>query len=110
MESSFRQKIERSLKISLMLQAEPWRIEELDRDPEVLSAVIAHHADYNTNGMLGGRQPSSVREALRGVVDVELTRRSARAQLWLTCAGFSVSLAGFAIAAVQLWSMFSTNS
>ena len=107
MESNFRQKVEKNLQISLMLQAEPWRLEELDRDPEVLSAVIAYHADYHPgSGMIGVlRQPSCVREALRGVLDVELTRRSARAQMWLTWAGFSVSLAGFAITGVQLWSM-----
>ena len=102
----FKERVSRNLEISKRLQQEPWRAFELDRDPEVLSAVMAHHADFVGGGMIGGRQPSSTRQALRGLIDAELAKRAARSQFWLSCAGFAVSLAGFALAAVQLWVTF----
>lgn len=102
----FKERISRNLEISKRLQEEPWKAFELDRDPYVLSAVMAHHADFLGGGMIGGRQPSATRQALRGLIDAELTKRAAQSQFWLSCAGSAVSLAGFALAAVQLWAAF----
>ena len=104
----FKERVSRNLEISKCLQQEPWRAFELDRDPEVLSAVMAHHADLVLGrGTLGSLlQPSATRQALRGLIDAELAKRAARSQFWLSCAGFAVSLAGFALAAVQLWVTF----
>ncbi len=102
----FKERVSRNLEISKCLQEEPWKAFELDRYPDVLSAVMAHHADYIGGGMIGGRQPSATRQALRGLIDAELAKRAARSQCWLSCAGFAVSLAGFALAAVQLWVTF----
>lgn len=70
---------------------------------QMYSAVMAHHADYIGGSLMGGHQPSSIRQALRGLLDAELARRSGRSQAWLTWAGFAISAAGFALAAVQLW-------
>jgi hypothetical protein len=100
-EPTFRERVERNLEISNRLQKEPWLIEELDCDPDILSAVIAHHADFIEGRIIGGRQPSATREALRGLLDAELTKRSTRAQKVLAWAGFLVSFAGFALAGVQ---------
>lgn len=100
---SFKERIEKNLEITKSLKEKPWQLSELDRDPKVLSALIAHHADFITNGYTGGKQEASVREALKGLLQTELNRRSAKSSLWLTLAGFTVSLAGFGIAAVQIW-------
>lgn len=100
---SFKERVEKGLEITKSLQKEPWLISELDRDPKILSALIAHHADVNPNGYIGGHQQSSVRDALKGLLQSELNRRSGKSSLWLTLAGFAVSLAGFGIAAVQIW-------
>lgn len=104
----FKGRVLRNLEISERLQQEPWKALELDRDPEILSAVMAYHADYLFgSGTIGNvRQPSATRQALRGLIDAELAKRAARSQFWLSCAGFAVSLAGFALAAVQLWVTF----
>ncbi len=102
MTKSFEDRVKNSLDISNKLQAEPWLAENLDDDPKVLAAVMAKHADYNTNGMIGGFQPSSVRETLRGLIDARLSERAERAQTNLSRAGFAVSLAGFVLAGVQL--------
>lgn len=106
--ADFKERVSRNLEISKRLQEEPWKAFELDRDPDVLSAVMAHHTDYISGGGMVGlvRQPSATRQALRGLIDAELAKRAARSQFWLSCAGFAVSLAGFTLAAVQLWVTF----
>jgi len=45
--ANFKERVSRNLEISKHLQQEPWKAFELDRDPEVLSAVMAHHADFD---------------------------------------------------------------
>jgi len=100
---SFKDCVEKGLEVTKSLKTEPWRISELDRDPKILSALIAYHADVNPNGYIGGAQETSVRDALKGLLQSELNRRSGKSSLWLTFAGFAVSLAGFGIAAVQIW-------
>ncbi|TVU88746.1 hypothetical protein [Vreelandella titanicae] len=100
---SFKERIEQNLAITSALKNEPWQIAELDLDPKILSALIAYHADVNPNGYIGGHQETSVRDALKCLLESELNKRSAKSSFWLTCAGFAVSLAGFGIAAVQIW-------
>ena len=105
MTSSFEDRVKNSLEISNMLRAQPWLAENLDDDPKVLAAVMAKHADYSGH-MIGGVQPSSIRDTLRALIDARLSERAERAQSRLSRAGFAISLAGFVLAGVQLFATF----
>ncbi|EJE4199237.1 hypothetical protein RUK17_001263 [Vibrio cholerae] len=106
----FKERVERGIEITKSLKDKPWRISELEKDPQILSALIAYHADMNLNNYIGGHYESSVREALSCLLHSELNRRAGKSNLWLTVAGFAVSLAGFVIAAVQIWLAFASCS
>lgn len=101
---AFRDRVEKNLSIAKRLQQEPWLIDELDRDPGILAALIAYFADYNAERIVGGIQPGSTRQAIQSLVDFENTRRSSWSMGCVSWAGVLVGIAGFALAAIEFWS------
>lgn len=100
--SAFQDRVRENLEIAKTLQKHPWRLEELDRDPEVISALIAAFPDYIGGGTIGGIQPSATRESLRGLLDSEFAKSSTNNSIRIFRGTCLLSVTAIVVAVLQL--------